>query len=83
MENKTCTLCIIEKQINNFHKRYSECKDCNIKRSVKRYYDNKDKISIQQKIFLKKIEISYWKNIMIKGKKETQIIKKYLYHMLQ
>ena len=50
MENKTCTLCHFEKHINNFYKRYSECKDCNIKRGVKRYYDNKDKISIQQKI---------------------------------
>ena len=51
MESKNCTQCNIEKPINNFHKKYSECKDCNIKRGVKRYYDNKNKISMQQKIY--------------------------------
>ena len=51
MESKICTQCNIEKDINNFYKKYSECKDCNIKRGVKRYYDNKDKISNQQKIY--------------------------------
>ena len=51
MDNKICTQCNIEKDINNFYKKYSECKDCNIKRGVKRYYDNKDKISNQQKIY--------------------------------
>ena len=50
MENKTCTVCKIEKHINNFYKKYTECKDCNIKRSVKRYVDNKGKISIHQKV---------------------------------
>ena len=49
MEMKTFTVCIIEKHINNFYKKYSDCKDCYIKRGVKRYYDNKDKNSIQQK----------------------------------
>ena len=38
--------------INNFHKKYSECNDCNIKRGVKRYYEKKEKISIQQNIYL-------------------------------
>ena len=47
-------MCKIEKHINNFYKNYSECKDCNIKRGVKRYYNNKDKISIQQKIYYEK-----------------------------
>ena len=54
MANKICTVCKTEKQINNFYKKYSECKDCNIRRGVKRYYDNKDKISIQQKIYYEK-----------------------------
>ena len=54
MENKIFTVGKIEKQINNFHKKYSECKACNIKRGVKRYLDNKDKISIQQKIYYEK-----------------------------
>ena len=49
MDNKTCTVCEIEKHINNLYKIYSECKVCNIKRGVKHYYDNRDKISIQQK----------------------------------
>ena len=53
MENKTCTLCKIAKHINNFYKKYSECKDCIIKRCVKHYYDNKDKISSQQKNYEK------------------------------
>ena len=54
MENKICTVCKIEKHINNFYKRYSECKACNIKRGVKRYHNNKDKISNQQKIHYEK-----------------------------
>ena len=51
MENKICTVCKIEKHINNFYRKFSECKDCNIKRGEKRYYENKDKISNQQKIY--------------------------------
>ena len=54
MESKICIQCNIEKHINNFYNRYSECKDCNIKRGVKRYYDNKNKISMQQKIYYEK-----------------------------
>ena len=53
MEIKICTVCKIEKQINKFYKKYSECKDCNIRRGVKRYYDDKDKISMQQKNIMK------------------------------
>ena len=54
MASKICTQCNIEKHINNFYKKFSECKDCNIKGGVKRYYDNKDKISMQQKIYYEK-----------------------------
>ena len=54
MDNKTCTVCNIEKHINNFLQKNSECKDYIIKRSVKRCFDNKDKISIQQKIYYEK-----------------------------
>ena len=46
--------CVKLRNINNFYKRYSECKDCNIRRGVKRYFDNKDKISIQQKVYYEK-----------------------------
>ena len=54
MDNKICTVCKIEKHINDFYKKYSECKACNIKRGVKRYHNNKDKISNQQKIYYEK-----------------------------
>ena len=54
MDNKICTQCNIEKHNNNFYKKYSECKECNMKRGVKRYYDNKDKISNQQKIYIER-----------------------------
>ena len=54
MDTKTCTMCNIEKDINNFYKRYTECKDCNRTRGLKRYYENKDKISNQQKIYYEK-----------------------------
>ena len=47
-------MCNIEKHVNNFHKNYSECKECNIRRGVKRYYDNEDKISNQQKKYHEK-----------------------------
>ena len=54
MDTKMCTICNIEKHINDFYKKYSECKACNIKRGVKRYHNNKDKISNQQKIYYEK-----------------------------
>ena len=49
-----CTICSIEKDINNFYKKYSECIDCNRTRGLKRYYENKDKISNQQKKYYEK-----------------------------
>ena len=54
MESKTCTLCNIEKDINKFYKRHSECKNCNRTRGLTRYYENKDKITNQQKIYCEK-----------------------------
>ena len=54
MDNKICTVCNIEKHINDFYRKYSECEACNIKRGVKRYHNNKDKISNQQKIYYEK-----------------------------
>ena len=50
MNTKTCTICNIEKDINNFYKKYTECIECNRARGLKRYYENKDKISNQQKV---------------------------------
>ena len=54
MESKVCVICITEKSIDNFYIKYREWKPCNIQRSMKRYYDNKDKISMQQKIYYEK-----------------------------
>ena len=54
MDSKTCTICNIEKDITNFYKKYSECVDCNRARGLKRYYENKDKISNQQKAYYEK-----------------------------
>ena len=50
MDTKIRSMCKIEEHINSFYKRYSECKDSNRTRGLKRNYENKDKISIQQKI---------------------------------
>ena len=55
-----CTNCNIEKDINNFYKKYSRCIDCNGKRGLKRYYENKDKISNQQKIYNEKNREKYY-----------------------
>ena len=54
MDTKMCSICNIEKHTNNFHKKYTECIDCNRARGLKRYYENKDKISNQQKVYYEK-----------------------------
>ena len=50
MVRKICTHCNIGKNIENSYNNYAECKNCNSNRSLKRYYENKDKISHQRKI---------------------------------
>ena len=47
MDSKTCIMCKNGKHTKNIYKRYSECRGCNRTRSLKRYYQNKDKISNQ------------------------------------
>ena len=42
-----CTICNIENDINNFYRKDSECRKRKRARGLKRYYENKDKISIQ------------------------------------
>ena len=49
-----CNICNNEKHINNFYKKYTDCIDCNRARGLKRYYENKDKISNQQKTYYEK-----------------------------
>ena len=51
MNSKVCVVCNIEKSIDNFYNKYRECKPCNILRSTRRYYENKEKISNQHKIY--------------------------------
>ena len=50
MERKVCTHCNLEKHIKDFYNNYTECKISNSNRSLKRYCENKDKLSIQRKI---------------------------------
>ena len=54
MNSKVCVVCKIEKSYNNFYNKYRECEQCNIKRNTRRYYENKDKISNQHKIYYEK-----------------------------
>ena len=51
MDSKVCVVCNIEKSIDNFYNKYRECKPCNILRSTRRYYENKEKMSKQHKIY--------------------------------
>ena len=60
MESKTCTLWNIEKDINNFYKKFSEGKGCNRARRLERFCDNKDKTSQQQKKYFEKKEKKYY-----------------------
>ena len=48
-----------KKNIENFHKKYTECKNCNCRRSLKCYYENKDKISNQKKLYYEKIRENF------------------------
>ena len=71
MDSKICVVCNIEKSIDNFYNKYRECKPCNIKRSKKRYNENKDKISNQHKIYYEKIEMSYLQGLKYINKTEN------------
>ena len=54
METKVCVVCKIEKSIDNFYNKYRECKPCNFKRSTRRYFENKEKLSNQHKLYYEK-----------------------------
>ena len=49
-----CVVCNIEKSIVNFNNKYRECKPCNMKRSMKRYYETKAKLLNQRKLYYEK-----------------------------
>ena len=48
MGRKICTHCNIEKTIEHFYNKYTECKICDSIRSLKRYHENEDKLSNQR-----------------------------------
>ena len=49
MDSKVCVVCNTGKSIEISYNKYKECKPCIIRRSTRRYYENKDKITKQQK----------------------------------
>ena len=55
MDNNTCSMCNIEKHVNNFYKRYADYKDCSRTRGLNLFYENKDKISKRQKVCNEKV----------------------------
>ena len=78
MDSKICVVCNIEKSIDNYYNKYRECKQCNIKRSMKGYNENKEKISNQQKLYYEKnkdILLARSKIYQQKRKPYTQQIK--------
>ena len=54
MDTETCSMCNKEKHYNNTYKRYSECRNWNRTRGLKRYYENKDKTTNRQKNYNEK-----------------------------
>ena len=64
MESKFCTRCNIEKNIEDFYNKYTECKVCNSNRSLKRYHENKDKISNQRKLYYEKNRYINYKELV-------------------
>ena len=54
MESKICSMRNFGKHIEYFYKIFTECKDCNSKRGLKRYYDKKNRISNQRKVYYEK-----------------------------
>ena len=54
MDTKKCTMCNIEKHINSFYRKYSECRDCNRTRGVNDIMKIKIKYQINKKYIMKK-----------------------------
>ena len=57
MDSKVCDVCNFEKGLDYFHNRCRECKQCNIQRSMKRYYENEDKLSNQRNLYYEKTRV--------------------------
>ena len=73
MDSKICVACNTEKSINDFYNKYRECKQCNIKRSMKRYHENKDKLSHQRKLYYEKKKMCYLQGLKNINKTEYLI----------
>ena len=58
MNSKVCSMCNIENNIREYDNKFTKSKNCICKRGIKRYCDNKDKMSIQQKIYYEKKQIT-------------------------
>ena len=41
MDSRICTRCIIEKSLEEFYNKHTECNVCNSNRSLKRYHEKK------------------------------------------
>ena len=54
MKSEICVSCNTEKHIDNFYSKYRECKQCILQRSMKRYYENKEMLSNQRKLYYEK-----------------------------
>ena len=54
MDSKICVVWNTEKSFDKFQNKYTDCKQCKIQRSMKGYYENKDKFSDQRKIYYEK-----------------------------
>ena len=63
MESKICVICNTERSNDKFYNKYRKRKQCNKQRSMKRYYENKDKLSNQRKIYYEKKEMCYFQSL--------------------
>ena len=54
MESKICSLCSFGKIHQKSFQIFADCKVCNNKRGLKRYYDNKDRKSNRIKVYKEK-----------------------------
>ena len=53
----------LKKIFDNFYDNHRECKQCNIQRSMIRYYENKDKLSNQRNLKYAKKEMCYLQSL--------------------
>ena len=68
MESKVCVICNTEKSIDDFYNRDRECKHCKMQRSMKRYYENRDNLSNQRKLYYENNK----ENLLAKSKLNQQ-----------